>query len=107
MGLAQNLIKMKKFEGTKGKWVYNENRDTHDSIIHSEGAKEESGYISNENGGVVGSSEWVWLKPEDAYLIASAPELLEALQYLVRFCEDNNVGAELELAKSVIDKAIM
>jgi|TARA_R110000744_G_scaffold277981_1_gene390279 hypothetical protein len=98
---------MKKFEGTKGKWVYNENRDTHDSIIYSENAKEEYGYISNENGGVVGSSEWIWLKPEDAYLIASAPELLEALQDLVKYCEDNNVGAELELAKNVIDKAIM
>ena len=98
---------MKKFEGTKGRWVYSKHRDTHDSVIHSENAKEEFGYISNENGGVIGSSEWIWLKPQDAYLIAAAPELLEALQDLVKYCEDNNVGAELELAKNVIDKAIM
>ena len=98
---------MREFKGTKGKWVYNENRDTHDSIIHSENAKEEFGYISNDRGGVVGSSEWIWLKPEDAYLIASAPELLEALQDLVRYCEDNNVGAILDMAKRAIDKSIM
>jgi hypothetical protein len=40
-----------------------------------------------------------------ANLIATAPELLFALQDLVRFCKENNVGAELELAEKVLEKA--
>ncbi len=98
---------MKRFKGTQGKWVYDENRDTHDSIIHTEDAKEEHGYIHFKNGGVVGSSEWIWLTPEDGHLIAAAPELLEALQDLVKFCKDNEVGAVLDLAEEAINKAIL
>jgi len=38
-------------------------------------------------------------------LISNAPKLFEALQDLVRFCEENNVGAELEFAKDILLKA--
>ena len=38
--------------------------------------------------------------------IEQAPELLFALQDLVRYCEENENGAELELAHSVINKAL-
>ena len=38
-------------------------------------------------------------------LISNAPKLYEALQDLVRYCEDNNVGAELEFAKDVLLKS--
>jgi len=41
----------------------------------------------------------------NAKLIANAPELLFALQDLVRFCKENNVGAELEFAEEVIMNA--
>ena len=44
---------------------------------------------------------------EDAVLIANAPELLEALQDIVRFCEDNNTSVNLEFAKDVINRVII
>ena len=41
---------------------------------------------------------------ENAKLILNAPKLYEALQDLVLFCEENKVGAELELAKDILNK---
>lgn len=82
---------MKNFKGTKGKWIYSPERDTHDCIIHSEFYKEEFGYISNENGGVVGSSEWIWIDEYDALLISKAPEMLDML---IRFLKISNVSKE-------------
>ena len=41
---------------------------------------------------------------KNATLFENAPNLLEALEDLVRFCEDNNVGAELELALDVLER---
>lgn len=38
-------------------------------------------------------------------LISNAPRLFEALQDLVRYCEENKVGAELEFAKDVLIKS--
>ena len=35
----------------------------------------------------------------------NAPILFEALQDLVRYCEENKVGAELEFAKDVLMKS--
>ena len=37
-------------------------------------------------------------------LLEQRNELLEALKDLVRYCEDNSVGAELELSKQAIAK---
>jgi hypothetical protein len=68
---------------TKGPWVYSPERSTHDCCIHTKDAKEECGYISPENGGVVGSSEWTWINEADAQLIASAPRLLEVIESLL------------------------
>ena len=44
---------------------------------------------------------------EDAILIANAPEILDALQDIVKYCEENNVNIELEHAKDTIRNAIM
>ena len=40
----------------------------------------------------------------NAKLIAAAPYLLEALIDLTKFCKENNIGAELELAENAINK---
>jgi len=42
----------------------------------------------------------------NAKLIAAAPVLLEALKYLVRYCTDNDTGAELSSAMDAINQAI-
>lgn len=97
------------FKGTKGKWVVavaNMKDNNNDELVISVdgGEKIKEGYrliacISP------------WSKHDDidianAKLIATAPELLESLQDLVKFCQDNQVGAELELAQSAINKAL-
>lgn len=42
----------------------------------------------------------------NAQLIACAPELLDALQDVVRFCEDNDINIVLDYAKETINKAL-
>lgn len=65
-------------EPTKRPWVFNPHRHTHDYMIHTKRAVNEKGTdgydiggISSEDG-VIGSSEWTWLKPVDAELICKA-----------------------------------
>lgn len=42
-------------------------------------------------GGIVGSSEWLWLKGEHARLITAAPELLEACKILRKMMDDGEL----------------
>lgn len=65
-------IKLRMEKATPGPWVYNKDRHTHDSCIYKADAKDKYRYISNEDGGVVGSSEWIWIKDEDGEFIAHA-----------------------------------
>lgn len=104
---------------TPGPWIFSPERDTHDSIIHTADAVEKHGYIGADNGGVVGSSEWIWIKDEDARLIAAAPDLLEALEGAIGALEqDLDAGRDsgdadweglafqrLEAARAAIAKA--
>ena len=39
-------------------------------------------------------------------LYAASPELIEALQDLVKYCEENDTHAELELAYNALNKAL-
>ena len=39
-------------------------------------------------------------------LFTASKDLLEALQDLVRFCKENKVGAELEMAEKALEKAL-
>ena len=65
---------------TKGKWVYDKNRTTHDYCIYVEGSKDDNyGHIYPDSCGVVGSSEWIWIKDEDGEFIANAKDDIEWL----------------------------
>lgn len=108
---------MKK-EFTPNEWIYS----------HREIPNDEDGMyatqIHTEDGETIASISW-YPKPKEkgihdgknvliqgtyrdknAQLISASPNMLEALMDLVRFCDENNVGAELDLAKYAIKKAI-
>lgn len=59
-------------KATPGPWVYDKDRDTHDCCIHTVGAVEKFGYISNPQECIVGSSEWIWITDADGEFIAHA-----------------------------------
>lgn len=71
---------MKKEPHKSGKLVYDPQRHTHDSPLYIEGSKPNpSGDITREEGGVVGSSEWIWLDAADARHIVHCWNSHEAL----------------------------
>lgn len=72
-------IKARLNAATKGKWIYDKSRNTHDSCVHVEGSKEEYGYIKPDRGGVIGSSEWIWIKDADGEFIAHSKDDIEWL----------------------------
>ena len=97
------------FKGTKGEWI-----SRHNGSYMEVNRKEDfedgkrlsiSVMVFNVKDGEC-IFDGTYEAEANAHLIAAAPELLNALQDLVRFCEDNNVGAELEYAKDAINKAL-
>lgn len=76
-------------KATKGPWVYDKSRDTHDSCIHTADAKEEYGYIGTGRGCVVGSSEWIWIEDADGEFIAHARSDIEYLLAEIDRLKDN------------------
>lgn len=82
-----------KFKGTKGNWFLNLREgfiETIDDDIICSLQNCTNSYEEEANG----------------RLIAAAPNLLEALTDLVKYCEENETFAELELAKNAINKAL-
>jgi len=105
---------MEKFKGTKGIWSWRINSKSRRTRIEvniqeysdrPEFLQNIHSYILDEDQCTAKGCSCISENLANAKLIASAPQLLEALSDLVRFCEENNVGAELELAKNVIQKA--
>ncbi len=87
---------MKEFKGTKGEWeVYKANPKM---VLTDLGAYKPSAIMLS----TCDKKEML----SNAKLIAAAPLILYALQDLVRYCEENETHAELELAKEAINKAL-
>ena len=82
-----------KFKGTKGKWELSDDKTNICVLVKPKTYKTICSNFYN--------TKWQY----DAKLISNAPDLFEALQDLVRYCEDNKVGAELEFAKDVLMKS--
>lgn len=102
---------MSEMRHTPGPWVFDPSRDTHDCAIHQDVPVGEYGYYGPNDGGVVGSSEWLWLKEEDGHLIAAAPDLLEALTNLTAWMKaigefKGGAAEALEDAEAAIARAI-
>ncbi len=81
-------IKTRLAKATEGVWIYDPKRDTHDCCIYVEGLEPTVEYIGDypytlnldlSNGGIVGSSEWIWIKDDDANFIVNAKQDIEFL----------------------------
>lgn len=116
-------------KATNGPWDFDLDRSEHDSIIYKIGSdknyhSKKYNYIAPDSGGVVGSSEWMWINDEDVKFIAHHnPEFIlrlldhvEELQKTQCFCssckKQNNhkhnkemdaLKERLEDAEKVID----
>lgn len=87
------------FKGTKNEWYIGEHRQNGIQIGCSQ-----SHYVACAyRGGADRNDDEVIA---NAQLIAAAPELLDALQDVVRFCEDNDINIVLDYAKETISKAL-
>lgn len=97
---------MKTYKGSKGKWVcvFTSNK--------SRAVRNKGGIIctlhkpSRYSGQDERYEQELEENLNDQRLIAAAPLLLYALQDLIKFCEENNLGAELELAYDAINEAV-
>lgn len=101
---------MSEFKRTKGNWKVGPNpmfvvSDTTDK----EGFQENTGHTDSDYYGGLLICESVW-KPSDAQLISAAPDLLEALQEMVRMYETiwpaGGWQGVHEMSKYAIQKAL-
>lgn len=66
-------------------------------------AMKDTYWILDSNGGMVAKTE---LNPADAMLVAAAPELLEAVTYLLTNADLSNLtGTQIEWIRSITKKA--
>jgi len=95
---------IEKFKGTQGNWkVFPQFNHSQYHVWYKVGRDDGDGYIGESACNITTRDD---VRAEaNAKLISAAPDLLEALQDLVKYCEDNDNHAELGLAKSAIKKA--
>ena len=97
---------MEKFKGSQGKWGCVFTSDKKRAIRNSGGIICVLTKPTRYSGQDERYEKDLEENLNDQRLIAASPLLLNALQDLVRFCEENNVGAELELAYEAINVAV-
>ena len=87
------------FKGTKGEWEY-------ESTMYSNRKAINSLYNKNKHTVIESYIDNVDESEANAQLIATAPELLKALQDLVRYCDEWDCHADLQFAEETINKAL-
>ena len=85
-----NAIRKRLENATPGEWVYDPNLDTHDSCIYVKNSspKPVGNYTPKyrngpKDGGIVGSSEWIWIEDNDGEFIANAKSDITYLLNLI------------------------
>ena len=97
---------MREFEGSKGEWYRVSAYDGSRAIRNEDGLICKFYTYSKYEGQTKRYLKELEETKCNQNLMVSEPELLKALQDLVRFCVENEVGADLEFANDVIDKSL-
>ena len=94
---------MKKFKGTPGPWRVSEK---HGDLIDIRYNNNGIGAISLNLAHVVARQSWLKEAEANAKLIAAAPELLEALQFIINDCSRMIPKRAEDKAIAAINKAL-
>ena len=94
---------MERFKGTPGTWRVSEKRGDLIDIRHNSNG---IGAISLNLAHVVARQSWLKEAEANAKLIAAAPELLEALQFIINDCSRMIPKCAEDKAIAAINKAL-